>query len=152
MANKRTEKCNFPSRYANDTWVTPAQYICEYICEKKAQQDGKDLPHHFWQLKEWQTYFRSQVNTANKLLKKYEVKAIVAALKDKRTFRTYSLRAPWLEAIIIEHQRLLEAQREKARLEKVIKPVVTTQRPRQEKTKKNVLDLLDEIDNEQEET
>lgn len=100
----------YPSRYSNGKTVTAAQYITELICEHKAQMDKLDLHYRFWVNKEWSKYYRDQIATANKLLKKYNPKAIIRALNDKKAERIYSLRAPHLLAIIDKHQNLIESE------------------------------------------
>lgn len=97
------------SKYSNDKFVTAAQYITELICENKAKKDGKDLHFRFWTNKEWASYYRNQIATANKLVAKYPEKAIVNALKNKKAEKIYSLRAPHLIAIIENEARILEA-------------------------------------------
>jgi hypothetical protein len=108
--NTRTEDRPYPSRYAKDTWVTPAQYITELICEHKAVMDKKDLPYRFWTLPEWAKFFRGQINAANSLLKKHSVQAITQALHSDRGRRIYSLRAPWLEEIIVAEEKVIKAK------------------------------------------
>lgn len=119
MAKNRTEKCTYLSRYGGE-WVSPAQYITEFVCERKAQND---LPLKFWQLPEWNKYFRNQITAANQLLKDFEVKAILQALRDKRAKRIFSLRAPWLREIVEEKQQQLTLAKAKIdeRLEEEIK-------------------------------
>lgn len=106
MAKDRTSKCTFPSKRGGG-WVTPAQYITEFLCIHKAKAEGKDLPDKFWELDEWSTFFRWQIMYANKLLKKYSVNAIVAALRDKRLYGLQSLspKAKWKwEKVFDEYQ------------------------------------------------
>jgi len=102
MTKKRSEKSQYPSRYSPGGWVSAPQYITELICEKKAQKDQKELPIKFWEIKEWRNYYRYQITLANKLLKEFSAEAVIAALKDKRCWKTYSLRAPMLRSIIEE--------------------------------------------------
>lgn len=97
-------KHQYISRYSNNKPVSAAQYITELICEKKAKLDKNDLHYRFWVSKKWSMFFRNQIATANKLLEKYDAKAIVNALLDKRTDKIYSLRAPHLKPIIDEKQ------------------------------------------------
>jgi hypothetical protein len=97
-------KYQYISRYSNNKPVSAAQYITELICEKKAKLDKDDLHYRFWVSKKWSMFFRNQIATANKLLEKYDPKAIVNALLDKRTDKIYSLRAPHLKPIIDEKQ------------------------------------------------
>ena len=102
MAKNRSEKSRYPSRYSPGGWGSASQYITELVCEKKAQREKKELPIKFWENKEWSKYYKYQITLANKLIKKYGEEPIVAALRDKRCWSTYSLRSPFLEKIIQE--------------------------------------------------
>jgi hypothetical protein len=103
-------KIQYPSRYSNGKDVSAAQYITEIICEHKAKLNGKDLHYRFWLTKEWSTYYRNQIGSANKLLKKYHPKAIIKALNDVKSVKIYSLRAPHLLAIIDQYQKIVEQE------------------------------------------
>jgi hypothetical protein len=111
LAKERSEKSKYPSRYSPQGWVTAAQYIVELACEKKAKKEKKDLPTQFWKLKDWATFYRSQINTANALVKKYGEQAVIAALKNEKTFWMYSLRAPGFEAIIQQEEQILKVKK-----------------------------------------
>ena len=111
MAKKRTEKSKYPSRYSPNGWVHAAQYITELICEKKAQIDKKELPLKFWELKEWLKFYRYQITLANKLMKEYGEHVIISALKDRRMWKTYSLRSPFLKNVIEEYKNKDEVAR-----------------------------------------
>jgi hypothetical protein len=100
----------YPSKYSNGKSVSAAQYITELICEKKAKLDKKDLHYRFWDNKEWSRYYRDQVASANKLLKKYNETAIIRGLNNPKSAKIYSLRAPHLPAIIEQEQTLLESE------------------------------------------
>lgn len=97
------------SKYSNGKPVSSAQYITELICEKKAKKDNKDLGFKFWTNKEWSSFYRNQIASANKLLKKYSDTSIVQALNNPKTAKTYSLRAPFLLPIIEEEEKKLLA-------------------------------------------
>ena len=103
MTNLRSDKSNYPSRYSPKGWVSSYQYITELICEKKAQQEGKELPIRFWEIKEWRSFYSYQITLATSLVKKNGEGAVIAALRDRRCYKTYSLRAPFLTPIIEEH-------------------------------------------------
>jgi len=90
----------YPSRYSNGKMVSAPQYITEVICEKKAKYDKEDLGFKFWTNKKWSAFYRNQISTANKLLKKYSCVAIIKALKNKKADYIYSLRAPSLIKLI----------------------------------------------------
>lgn len=98
------------SKYSNGKTVTAAQYITEIICENKAKIDKKDLHYKFWTSKEWSRYYRDQIATAIKLVKKYPEQAIINALKNPKASKIFSLRAPHLIPIIDQEQVILESQ------------------------------------------
>lgn len=100
----------YPSRYSNGKSVSAAQYITELICEHKAKKDQLDLHYKFWLNKNWSTYYRNQIGSANKLLKRYCAKAIIKALNDSKAEKIYSLRAPHLLPIIDRYQTIEENQ------------------------------------------
>ena len=110
MTKKRSDKSKYPSRYSPDGWVSAPQYITEFVCEKKARTENKDLPIKFWEIKEWRNYFRYQITLANKLLKDFPEEAVIAALKDNRCWKTYSLRSPFLHDIIKEKEDLIKTR------------------------------------------
>ena len=111
MANNRSDKSSYPSRYSPEGWVSPYQYITELICEKKAHQDRKELPIKFWEIKEWKSFYRYQITLATSLVKKYGAEAVIAALNDRRCYKTYSLSAPFLKPIIEEHYKKREEEK-----------------------------------------
>lgn len=100
----------YPSRYSNGKTVSAAQYITELICEHKAQLDKIDLHYRFWTNSKWSRYYRDQIASANKLLVKYNPKAIIRALNDSKAAKIYSLRAPHLLPIIEQHQEIISAE------------------------------------------
>lgn len=111
---KRSKDSTYPSRYAPGEWVTPAQYIIEYVCENAAQYTGRDLPVRFWKHEEWERFFVSQTRAANKLLKKYTPRAIIATIKKKRL---RSLIPKWIEGVIAKEQKQQDAERKMAMIE-----------------------------------
>ena len=94
----------YTSKYSNGKTVSVAQYITELICENKAKKDKLDLHYRFWTTKSWSVFYRNQIASANQLIKKYDPKAIIAALRHKDAEKIYSLRAPHLPAIIEKMQ------------------------------------------------
>ena len=136
----------FISKYSNNKQVSPAQYITEMICEKKAKLDKKDLHYRFWLNKEWSTFYRNQIATANKLVKKYNPIAIVKALQDSKTTYTYSLRAPRLTSIIEHHQKILESQNKE--FSQSIDRSTNKTFKKNLNNKQDLLSKLEDIDNE----
>lgn len=134
----------YPSRYSNGKSVSAAQYITELICEHKAKIEKLDLHYRFWTNKEWSKYYRDQIATSNKLLKKYSAKSIIKALNDKAAEKIYSLRAPHLIAIIEKHEFLIQSESTKLTQEVDRKANQTFRK--KDTTKKNILSKLKEID------
>lgn len=119
MGKERTEASTWPSRYSPGGWVRADQYIIELVCERFARKKGKDLPIKFWRLPEWEKEFKSQTRSCNRLLKKYEPKAIINAIKQRYIF---SLRPKWVENVIQEEQKKLDAKRLLEKVERANRP------------------------------
>jgi len=109
----------YPSRYSPDKDVTPAQFITELICEKKAFQDNDELPKQYWKIPKWAKYFKNQIATANKLVQQYPANQIIRALEriDARTI--YSLRNPYLITLIKKEKKELPAKLHKPDLSSI---------------------------------
>jgi len=135
----------FISRYSNNKEVSAAQYIVELICEKKAKLDKKDLHYRFWLTKEWASFYKNQIATAHNLVKKHNPVAIVKALQDNKTAKTYSLRAPFLKSIIEQHEKILDSQNKEfsQSIDRSEQKTYKTNIP-----SKNILSKLEDIDNE----
>lgn len=107
----------YPSKYSNGKTVSAAQYITEIICERKARLNSQDLHYRFWVTKTWAAYYRNQIASAHKLLKKYSDTSIVKALNSKQAEKIYSLRAPHLIPIIEQEERVLAQRNQELSLE-----------------------------------
>lgn len=134
----------FISKYSNNKEVTPAQFITELICEKKAQYNHEDLHFKFWTTKKWSMFFRNQIATANKLIQEFDPIAIVKALKNPKAKFLYSLRAPSLKGIIQEEQTILDSKNKKLSKTLERKEIIEHTRP---SNTKNILSKLKELDN-----
>lgn len=134
----------FPSRYSNGKTVSAAQYITEIICENKAKIDKEDLHYRFWATKKWEKYYRNQIASANKLVKKYSPIAIVKALNDPKASKIYSLRAPHLIDIIEKYQIQVDATNQNFTLD-IDRKVHKVHK--QDKVKKNIISKIKDIDN-----
>lgn len=133
----------FYSKYSNGKSVSAAQYITELVCENKAKKEKLDLHYRFWTTKFWEKYYKDQIASANKLIKKYTAKAIIAALRSHEGQKIYSLRASFLLPIIEKHQTILDKQNK----------ILTKDLDRKEKTifrnnipKKNIISRLEELE------
>lgn len=69
------------------------------MCERRAKQINVDLIDNFWNLPNWKKYFRYQVISANKLLKKFPIEVVLKALDDKTCKILSSINSPYLEKI-----------------------------------------------------
>jgi hypothetical protein len=98
------------SQYSNNKPVSAAQFITEIICERKAVAQKEDLHYRFWVEKKWASFYRNQIGSAHKLLKRYNAKAIVKALHTDTGKKIYSLRAPHLPAIIEQQEALIASE------------------------------------------
>jgi hypothetical protein len=135
----------YPSRYSNEKFVSAAQYITEIICEKKAKIDKEDLHHRFWTNKKWSSFFRNQIATANQLVSKYGEKAVIRALKNPKTERIYSLRAPHLLPIIEQEAEIVS--KENSALTKSLERKENVSHRQSANNPKNILSKLEDIDN-----
>jgi hypothetical protein len=134
------------SKYSNGKMVSAAQYITEIICEHLAKKDKKDLHYRFWLSKEWQKFYKSQIFSANKLLKNYSDRAIIKALYSEQGQKIFSLRAPHLIDIIQKQETLLCKQSEE-NISTDYKRISNVKGRTETKKTKSILDKLKEIDN-----
>jgi hypothetical protein len=134
----------YPSKYSNGKTVSAAQYITEMICEHLAKKDKRDLHYRFWVNEEWAKFYKSQIFTAHKLLKKYSEKAIIEALKTPKAQKIYSLRAPHLLAIIDQQEKILASKTEPSTEVNITR--TTTNVGSSRKISKNIIDKLKELE------
>jgi len=95
--------------------LTPAKYLTELMCERKANKEKRKIEVGFWHDDYWKQFYVQQIQAANSLLKLYPAEIIVAAIKDKKASWMYSLRSPQLKPILAEYQKIAE---NKAKIEK----------------------------------
>lgn len=133
MAKQRTEKSCYQSRFGSG-WITPAQWLAENMCSRKARSEGNDLPSKFWNGSDyWKGQLKLQLKHANDLLKEYDVSLIVEVLNKPEVKKVYSL---GLKSVLIpllkERQKQLKFQQESLHLSRPdpIIPIDTTQTPR----------------------
>lgn len=134
----------YPSRYSNGKKVTAAQYIAELMCEKQAQKEKKELPQKFWEHAAWKKPYKNQLYAAYGLLKIYDEKAIIKALKSKEAYGVYSLRAPSIDRLIKQEQEELKRQKNKPSVE--IERKDTSSKPRRHIVKETNLGRLRGLD------
>jgi hypothetical protein len=136
----------FPSKYSNGKDVSAAQFITELICENKAKIDKRDLHFKFWNNKEWASFFRNQIASANKLLKNYDAVDIIRALKTPKGQKIYSLRAKHLIPMIIEQQTKSQNMVDASKSINIDRS--ETKKIKEYKISKNILSTLEDLDNE----
>ncbi len=133
----------FQSRYGGGT-VTPAQYIVEIICEKKAHAAKETLPNRFWDLATWDAFFRKWVRPANKCIKQFGAMSVVNALRDPRSGKRWSLYTEFMLGLIKEHAKKIKE--EEKRMSKNKDTVINTPENPVSRTHipaNNMFDLLD---------
>lgn len=135
----------YPSRYSNGKQVSAAQYITEIICEHLALKNKQDLHFRFWVSQEWSKFYKSQIFSANKLLKRFDAKAIIRALETVKGKKIYSLRAPHLLSMIEEQQTILE--NENTTFSKPIERHLNNKGINFKNNTKNTIDKLKDIEN-----
>jgi len=135
----------YPSKYSNGKQVSPAQYITEIICERKANTEKVDLHYRFWVQKKWSAFYRNQIGSAHKLLKIYPAKAIIRALQSDKGKKIYSLRAPHLPPIIEQQVAILATENTI-----ISKPIERKEEVVFQKTTpvQNIISKLKDLDNE----
>lgn len=107
----------YHSKYSNGITVSAAQYITELVCENKAKKDKLDLHYRFWTTKIWEKYYKDQIASSYKLIKKYSAKAIIAALRSHEGQKIYSLRAPFLLPIIEAKEKSIASENKELTIE-----------------------------------
>lgn len=144
---KRSDKCRYLSPSSPGEYVTAAQYIGELICHHRATSLKTNLPIKFWRLPDWKQYFLYQVRLAYPLIKTHGEKAVIRAIEDNRSSKTYSLRNPRLLRIIKEKAK--EVAKEKIQpttIPKVYAKDTTLSKPRKRQRGNTLLGKLMEID------
>ncbi len=146
MSTQQTEKSSYPSIYSPNKYVSAAQYIIELVCQKKAYLEQKHIGSQFWKNKLWANFFKMQLRKCHSLLKKYDEKAIMSALKHKNARNIRSLMAPWLLPLIKEEQEKLDILKKKQGLadQVEINRGTTSTQPRQPQN--NFRSKLEELD------
>lgn len=129
MPKTPTQKSRFPSRYSPNAFVTPAQYICEFVCENAARKQDKDLPIKFWEIETWANFFKSQIKAINLLLTKYPDYVIIRVLRTNP--KIISLRPKWVHELIGK-EFLLEQKKHKEEEIKAINKKLVSESPREQ--------------------
>lgn len=138
MPENRTDKSKYPSIYSNG-WISAPQYVAEVLYSNIAEQSGKEFSKQFWSKDEkLRKEFAGQVVAANKLLKKYPIKIILAALRSPEGKRIFSLRMKTIGKLLEKFRK----EEEKCQVQ-TESNVDVNEKPKVFQTKKTLLSKLD---------
>lgn len=115
MAQERTDKCPYKSRYGGG-WISSGQWLSEEMCRRQAARRGHTLPAYFWRDPEWKREFALQARAAAALFELYSPTAIGRALRTPQGRKLWSLNAPWLDALCEHEQKKWEREEEVKRV------------------------------------
>lgn len=150
MAKQRSDKYPFRSRFDEDNWQSPQQYLAEAMCDRQARKRGDGLGLRFWQHDPWKREFAMQAQHAASLLKIYDYQAVIRALRGPRGKTIYSLGAPFLDPLVKEEQARLDKERlSQERQAPPPPPPVAAEPPRpafNSGNKRSILDKLRDLD------
>lgn len=107
MANptEPTEKYPYKSNAA-PFYVDPSNYLAELICKKKFQDEETGaIPQLFWRQPKFKNLYIREISQARNLLKKYDEKSVVQAMKSPKAKWIRSLRNKNLIPIIEEFEK-----------------------------------------------
>ena len=143
---KQTEKCRYESKYSPQVYITAAQYINELICEHKAAFDKTELTLQFWKHIQWKSFFMKNLRKIHKLLREYDERAIIKAIKSFAFSNCYSIFTDhFINLVEIEQSKidLLDS----VPIEKFeINRDTLNSKPREQIVKPNILTKLRDLD------
>ncbi len=94
-----TEKNRWLSRYGGG-YVADGQWLAEVMSARRAAREKRTLPLRFWETSDGEReFFLAQVRYAAKLLARFPVEAVLAALEAPEGKAAFSLAAPWLAGL-----------------------------------------------------
>ena len=147
MAKEKSQKNPYLSSYGGG-YIRADQWVTEKLCALIAKKHGSELPDKFWNLPNWKSIFRRQVQMASSLLIIYDADAISSALRDKRLYNVRSFGAfsySGFSKILDEHQQRIDSNAKEAEFE--LQSRDTKQIPKLHK-RDNKLSRLKNIDGE----
>jgi hypothetical protein len=119
MAKEKSQKNPYLSSYGGG-YIRADQWVTEKLCALIAKKQGSELPDKFWNLPNWKSIFRRQVQMASSLLIIYDADAISYALRDKRLYNVRSFGAfsySGFSKILDEHQQRIDSNAKQAEFE-----------------------------------
>lgn len=125
---------------------TAAQYLAEEMCIRKAKKQKERLSAGFWHIPKWKKFYRSQIIAANSLLKIYDEKAVLNAVKRKEVSWCYSLRIKRLDQILLEEQDKVDKEKNNKPKPSEPRKDLTKSKPRKQFGKRNKINKLRKLD------
>ena len=135
----------YPSIFSPGKECGELQYICELLCQKKADFDKVRLPPRFWDtLPSWERYFKKNLRKVAKLLKIYDARAIINVLRSPAFKNRFSIFTEYADNLIKKEQdKIILAQK----IEKTVVVVPdVTQKPRRQNTQQGIIGKLSQLD------
>lgn len=91
-----------------DFYVDAPNYLAELICKKKFEDEGIGaLPQFFWRLPKFKNLYVREITQAKNLIKLYDQRSIVQAMKSWKASNIRSLRNKNLIPIIEDFEKLV---------------------------------------------
>ena len=138
-------KNQYNSIYSPGKQCNALQYICELLCQKKADFDKIRLPLKFWDsMPKWFSFYKKNLRMVSKLLTRFDEKTIITVLRSEKFARRYSIFTEFAEDSFIKEQKKIDLERESQKVD--IVRVDMNQKPRARKNKKGILGKLDDLD------
>ena len=134
----------YNSIYSPGKQCNSLQYICELLCQKKAEHDKVFLPIRFWEtMPAWDRFFKKNLRNVARLLKIYDERAIINTIHSPSFKNRYSLFTDYAEKLIVQEQEKIHRAKEVVKT-KIVRPDVY-QKPRTS-SQTGILDKLANLD------
>ena len=82
------------------TRLRQARFLTELLCKNSAAYNKISLPARFWELPEWNKFYKFQIIFVNRYLDQYDFNVLVTFIKKRRI---YSLAAKWIAGAIAKY-------------------------------------------------
>lgn len=123
MKKQRTDDKPYKSN-CSDLYIDAANYITELICIKNSEKNNwGQLPEKFWNHPKYKNLYIREISQARNLLKEYDERAIIAAIKSYDARYILSLRNKNLIPII-RKQKIVDTVFEESENKNVVDNLV----------------------------
>ena len=135
----------YKSLFSPNKQCNALQYICELLCQKKADFDNIRLPMKFWDsMPAWDRYFKKNLRRVAKLLKRYDERAIINVLRSSKFGNRYSIFTDFAESLMIVEQKKIDLTKAVEKSD-IVRPDINS-KPREQNVKRGILSKLSELD------